>query len=247
MLMLIEVAASMLIGCLLSLFVIPRISLVSLRCRLFDAVDERKIHTAPIPRLGGLAFFPCIIVSVSVVIVFNNLLTGHNLLDFYSTTRLLSLVSALVMIYLMGMMDDLVGVRYRSKFIIQILCAVLLVSSGFCLNDLHGLFGFHALPQWFAFPFSVLLLVYVMNALNLIDGIDGLASGLSGIALLAFGVMFTVLGWRLYAFLAFAGLGVLLPFFYFNVFGNPNRGQKIFMGDTGSLTIGLLLGVLATP
>lgn len=227
MLMLIEVAASMLIGCLLSLFVIPRISLVSLRCRLFDAVDERKIHTAPIPRLGGLAFFPCIIVAISVVIIFNNLFTGHNMLDLYSTTRLLSLVSTLFMIYLMGMMDDLVGVRYRSKFVIQIICALILVSSGFVLENLQGLFGIHELPYAVAVPLSVLLLVYVMNAVNLIDGIDGLASGLSGIALLAFGLMFTLLHWRLYAFLAFAGFGVLVPFFYFNVFGNPNRGQKI--------------------
>ena len=88
-------------------------------------------------------------------------------------------------------------------------------------------------------------MVYITNAINLIDGIDGLASGLSGIAMAFYGFAFLSAGYWIYALLAFAGLGTLVPFFYYNVFGNPVMQKKIFMGDTGALTIGILLSFLA--
>jgi len=233
------------LGWFMGTMVLPRISLVSFRRRLFDRVDSRKIHNAPIPRLGGIAFFPCISVSVSLGIVFHNLFTESNLLDLDSTIRLLSLFSSLFLLYLTGMMDDLIGVSYRGKFIMQIVCGILLVASGIYFDTLYGLFGIHGIPAWAGMPFTVFITVFILNAINLIDGIDGLASGLSIIAFLAFGSMFARLEWWLYALLAFAALGVLIPFFYYNVFGKVRRGRKIFMGDTGSLTIGLLLATMA--
>ena len=233
------------LGWCMSASVLPKISLVSIRKRLFDRVDSRKIHTGPIPRLGGIAFFPCISVAVSLVIVFHNLYSGVNLLDMDLTTRLLALFSSLFLLYLMGMMDDLIGVRYRSKFVVQIMCGVLLVFSGIYFDTFYGLFGIYEIPTWIGKPFTVFITVFILNAVNLIDGIDGLASGLSIIAFLAFGCMFARLEWWLYALISFTALGVLIPFFYFNVFGQVKRGRKIFMGDTGSLTIGLLLATLA--
>lgn len=233
------------LGWTMSAMVLPRISLVAFRRRLFDQVDARKIHHDPIPRLGGIAFFPCIMVAVSLIIVCNNIGLGRNVLDTALTTRLLSLFICLIGLFLMGVMDDLIGVRYRSKFIVQIACGVLLVASGLCFDNFYGLFGIHALPFYIGAPFTVLIIVFILNAINLIDGIDGLASGLSLIAFAAFGIMFAQIGWWIYAFLAFAALGVLIPFFYYNVFGKVRRGRKIFMGDTGSLTIGLLLAVMA--
>jgi UDP-GlcNAc:undecaprenyl-phosphate GlcNAc-1-phosphate transferase len=225
--------------------ILPRISLVSFRRRLFDQVNPRKIHTAPIPRLGGIAFFPCIVVSVSLVVVCNCIYIGKNILNMDIATHLLSLFCSLFILYLMGMMDDLIGVRYRSKFLIQLFSSILLALSGLCFDSFYGLFGIYAIPKWIGLPLTVLIIVFIMNAINLIDGIDGLASGLSIIAFLAFGCMFSVLRWWMYAFLAFSALGVLIPFFYYNVFGQVCRGRKIFMGDTGSLTIGLLLAVMA--
>ena len=230
---------------LMSAMIIPKISLVSFRRRLFDRIDARKIHTARIPRLGGIAFFPCISVTVSFVIVCHNLRYGFNILDLMSTTRLLTLFSSLFVLYLMGIMDDLIGVRYRSKFAIQIVCGTLMVTSGFFFNNLYGLFGIYEVPGWIGIPFTVFIIVYILNAINLIDGIDGLASGLSMIAFLAFGSMCIYLHWWIYAFIAFASFGVLIPFFYYNVFGQERRGRKIFMGDAGSLTIGMLLAILA--
>ena len=225
--------------------VLPRISLVSFRRRLFDSVDGRKLHTAHIPRLGGIAFFPCITITVSLVIIGHNQWMGSNMLDVDLTNRLLSVFCGLFLLYLTGMMDDLIGVRYRSKFLIQILCGILLVASGLCFDNLYGLFGIEAMPYYIGAPFTVFIIVYILNAINLIDGIDGLASGLSIIAFFAFGCMFIRLQWWMYAFICLATIGVLLPFFYYNVYGNVHRGRKIFMGDTGSLTIGMLLAVMA--
>ena len=88
-------------------------------------------------------------------------------------------------------------------------------------------------------------MVYIVNAINLIDGIDGLASGLSGIALIFYGIVLTQAGEWILALLVWAQLGTLVPFFYYNVFGNPTKRKKIFMGDTGALTVGMLLSFIA--
>ncbi len=151
---------------------------------------------------------------------------------------------ALILLYLVGMADDLIGVQYRAKFAVQILCAVLLVASGVWINDLYGLFGIHELPRAVGWPLTVFVVVFVINAVNLIDGIDGLASGLSGVALFFYGVVFIGMGRYMYAMLAFVTLGALVSFFYYNVFGNAEKHKKIFMGDTGSLTIGIILSFL---
>ena len=240
-----ETLAAFAVSCLLSAMIIPKISLVAFKRRLFDPLSDRKLHTTPIPRLGGIAFFPCIAVPISLIIACHNLCTDSNLLCWEQSTCLLTMFSCLFILYLMGMKDDLIGMRYRAKFIIQTLCGFILVASGFCFNNLYGLFGIHELPRYIGAPFTVFIIVYIMNAINLIDGIDGLASGLSMIAFFAFGCMFVCLQWWLYAFISFAALGALIPFFYYNMFGKACRGRKVFMGDTGSLTIGLLLAVMA--
>lgn len=240
-----EVAFVFALGLALNAFVIPCISLVSFRKRLFDTIDARKIHQGFIPRLGGVSFFPCITISLCLTLTIHFLACDVNLLqDSATALQLLSICSCLFLLYLMGIMDDLIGVRYRSKFAIQIVCSVLIVASGLCFDNLYGLFGIYALPLWLGIPFTVFILVFILNAINLIDGIDGLASGLGAIAFLSLGCLFVSLRWWVYAFISFASLGVLVPFFYYNVFGQARRGRKIFMGDTGSLTIGLLLGVL---
>lgn len=151
----------------------------------------------------------------------------------------------LTLLYLSGIKDDLVGLRYRSKFVVQIIAASLIPLSGLWINNLYGLFGIDELTPWLGIPFTILLTVFIVNAINLIDGIDGLASGLSSISLLTLGCLYIYYGQWIYAILAFSTLGVLLPFFYYNVFGKVDRCKKIFMGDTGSLTLGYILAFLA--
>ena len=247
----------------IALFVIPRILLISLRKRLFDIPDKRKIHTCAIPRLGGVSFFPTILFSCCLVLAFRTI-TGYYISDLHATCFLLALfcllfllrflcflleclflVCGLTLLYLTGITDDLIGVRYRQKFVIQILCACFFSIAELWINDLYGLLGIYAIPNWIGIPFTILTIVFITNAINLIDGIDGLASGLSSVALLVFGLLFIEKGLWMYSMLAFSTLGVLVPFFYYNVFGNAERARKIFMGDTGSLTLGYILSFLA--
>lgn len=238
-------------ACLVSIVVtgilIPQILLIAFRKRLFDEPDGRKIHTAAVPRLGGIAFMPAIVFSVCVVIGVRLNVSG---MDPYVGVgqRVMPLcfgLCAMMMMYLVGMADDLVGVRYRAKFVAQITVGLLLVGGGVCIDNLHGLLGLYEIPFAFGCLLTVLLTVFIVNAINLIDGIDGLASGLGAIAMGFYAVNFWLGGRWLYSMVAFAGLGTLVPFFYYNVFGKPAMGKKIFMGDTGALTIGLILAFLA--
>ena len=113
--------------------------------------------------------------------------------------------------------------------------------SGLYINNFYGLFGIYLIPAEVGIPLTMLLVVFITNAINLIDGIDGLASGLSMVALLVFGVLFVHFRMWSYAMLAFVTVGVIIPFFSYNVFGSADLGRKIFMGDTGSLTLGYIL------
>ena len=242
----VNVVLCALMGVVFTLWFIPRILVVSFKKRLFDFADERKVHTGIVPRLGGVAFVPSIIVSVCIV-------TGISSLVITSDTNAFSVpvlqiafgLCSLILLYFEGIMDDLVGLRYRVKFVVQIACALLIAASGIWLNDFHGLFGIGEISPWFGVPFSILLIVFIINAINLIDGIDGLASGLSIVSSFFFGIMFCYEGYWGFALLAFSLMGTLLPFFYYNVFGDAQKRRKIFMGDTGSQCVGLILGVLA--
>ena len=241
------VILTFLISASVARMLIPRILLISMRKKLFDVPDARKIHKKAIPRLGGVSFFPTILLSFCAVFALR-ILTGNEVSALRAAFLLpecLLLVCGMTLLYLTGIADDLVGVRYRQKFLIQILCASFLPLSGLWINDFYGLFGVDALPAWFGMPFTVILVVFITNAINLIDGIDGLASGLSSASLLVLGGLFLQQELWAYSMIAFATFGVLVPFFYYNVFGSAERARKIFMGDTGSLTLGYILSFLA--
>lgn len=223
--------------------VIPQILLIAFRRRLFDEPDERKIHQCVVPRLGGMAFKPVVFFSF-VLLLAVNVSTGHDELLKEIGAEALPLAyafCAIIMLYLVGIADDLIGVRYRAKFFIQIVCGIMLVAGGVELSDLHGMLFIHSMPSWISIPLTVFVTVFIINAINLIDGIDGLASGLSMVALVVFGVLLIHYRFWTYALLAFVSVGVIIPFFSYNVFGSAERGRKIFMGDTGSLTLGFIL------
>lgn len=239
-------AGSFLIALLLGVIMIPNILLVSYRKRLFDLPDSRKVHTCPVPRLGGISFLPAIVMAFALImgfrmlcdIPFENIPVQRTLYEF-----LFWGVGAM-MLYLTGVQDDLIGVGYRRKFLVQILAALLLVMCGDWIHSLGGLFGIYDLPVWLGVPLTIFLIVYITNAINLIDGIDGLASGLCCISLAMLAYMHIYVGQYIYALLALAALGILIPFWCYNVFGNAQKGHKLFMGDTGSLTLGYILSFL---
>lgn len=232
---------------LLAGVLIPKILLVAFRKSLFDIPDERKIHKGAVPRLGGIAFIPVVCFSVALTIgvlceyqhFFLSDAMGENV------RQLSMFFCSLFLLYIVGLGDDLVGIRYRAKFVIQIICSVLVVIGGIGMDNLFGILSIDHVPVPLNWVFTTLFIVYVVNAVNLIDGIDGLASGLSMVGFIVYGVYFNLYGDYAYAVLSFAFLGVLLPFYYYNVFGDVRRQRKIFMGDSGSLTIGLALAFLS--
>lgn len=230
----------------LGMVIIPRILVISHKKRLYDVPDARKVHTMPVPRLGGLSFFPVILMSMFLVIGFRLYFWDMDTssLSFNMLYEYLFLFVGMTLLYLVGVCDDLVGVGYRYKFAVQIAAALLLVLSGNWFDSFGGLFGIYSVPVWVGVPFTVFIVVYITNAINLIDGIDGLASGLCCIALSVLSVIFFLCGQYVYALLAICTLGILMPFWCYNVFGNANRGHKLFMGDAGSLTLGYVISFL---
>lgn len=231
------------VAVLIAGILIPKIILIAFRRRLFDEIDERKIHRGVVPRLGGIAFFPAIIFSLAFVVALN-LRLGNMLMlsdSLFSSLTIYFELCAVILLYLVGIADDLIGVRYLAKFVVQIIAAIILVCSGMYINDFYGVLWIHEMPVWLSCLFTVFIVVYVVNAINLIDGIDGLASGLSTIALIFYAVVFFNGGAFMFSMLAAATAGTLFPFFYYNVFGDASRQKKIFMGDTGALTTGMVL------
>ena len=234
------------IAAFLGLKMIPSILVISFRKRLFDMPDKRKVHHHPVPRLGGVSFFPVILFALctSIVVWMVSDYPINELLSYSVAKELLCMIAGLTLLYVIGIADDLIGVRYRQKFLVQIIAAGLFPLAGLYINNLYGLFGIYYITPFIGMPLTVLLVVFLTNAINLIDGIDGLASGLCMVALTIFGIIFLLEGAWMFSLVAFVSLGILIPFFRFNVFGNADRKRKIFMGDTGSLTLGYILSFL---
>ena len=227
-------------------WIIPGILIISLRKRLFDIPDKRKVHNRPVPRLGGVSFFPIILFVMSSMTILRLLMKSLSNVFFTVevVNEMLSLVAGLTLLYLIGIADDLIGVRYRQKFVIQIISAAFLPIVGLYLEGFDGLLGIYGFSPFIGVPLTMLLVVFITNAINLIDGIDGLASGLSIVTFSILGIAFALNNLWMYSLLAFSCVGMLIPFFWYNVFGNADRGRKIFMGDTGSLTLGYVLSFL---
>lgn len=221
--------------------VIPAIVNVANKIHLYDIQDGRKVHQGEVPRLGGIAFLPAILFTLlTILAVMTRILPESLYVTYAPITEIMMASAGCVLLYLTGIMDDVIGVSYRSKFLVQFLAALLLCSSGLYITDLHGVLGIHSLPAVIGIPLTVLIVVFIINSINLIDGIDGLASGLCIFSVLGFAVMFHKLTMDMNLVLAVSMLGVLVMFYLYNTLGKIGK-TKIFMGDTGSLTMGFLL------
>jgi UDP-N-acetylmuramyl pentapeptide phosphotransferase/UDP-N-acetylglucosamine-1-phosphate transferase len=239
-------AMPFMLSALLGWLFVPRVLLISRKKKLYDIPDARKVHKQPIPRLGGITFFPVLLMSFCLSIgiwmlmhLYGGFTQVHILI-----ARFILLAVGMMILYLTGVADDLIGVSYKAKFVVQILCALLFPLSGLWIHDLSGLFWLHEIPAWIGIPLTVFSVVYITNAINLIDGVDGLAAGLCSISLFTLGMAAAIKAQYLFCMISFSMVGVLLPFWFYNVFGNAEKGRKIFMGDTGSLLLGYLLSFL---
>lgn len=205
------------------------------RRKLFDKPDARKVHHTPVPRLGGVCFLPCMGVAFAMAALSLYLLSNRQV---HVSLMSIGLIVGAMIVYAVGLLDDLIEVRATRKMMVQIVSACCLPLSGLYFTNLYGLLGIWEIPWYVGVPLTVLFVVAVDNAMNLIDGIDGLCAGISLIGLAGFAVMFAHIGVWTYT-VALAGLaGVLVAYSYFNLL---SKRRKIFMGDSGSLTLGYIL------
>jgi UDP-GlcNAc:undecaprenyl-phosphate/decaprenyl-phosphate GlcNAc-1-phosphate transferase len=227
-------AASLAVSTLL----MPLILYVSRRYGWFDPTDHRKIHDGEIPRLGGVAIFLGWVVGAVVIPALLDYPTDQP--GTLSAYRLAVFMLGAAAIHLTGLWDDFTNLRPRYKFLIQIVVAVVLVVSGIRFYRLA--LPFTSLVINFP-PLSIVLSVFwlvgVSNAVNLIDGMDGLSSTVSLAASLAFGFMALALGRPVSALVCFALSGAIIGFLFFN-----KPPARIFMGDSGALFLGYVLAAL---
>jgi len=218
------------IGFILVVVSIPQIVKVAHSKRLFEPFEERKIHTKIIPPMGGVAIF--IGFTLSSIIA----------TDGISFDSLKYIIASVILMFFIGLKDDLMNISARKKLMVQIFAAVILITLGNVrFTHLHGMLGTDEIGYFTSLILTIFVMIVIINAFNLIDGIDGLASGLAMLAATTFGVWFYIAGNTQFAILSFALVGSLAGFFIYNVFGHRN---KLFMGDTGSLIIGLVISAL---
>lgn len=208
---------------------IPSIIKVSIIKNLFDEPSERKAHKSSIPTLGGVAIFAGVIFSFTFWSI------G---LDYQATQYI---IAATLVMFFIGLKDDIIELTASKKFYGQILATLIIVLfANIRITTLCGIFGIYDIPYWFSIVISFFTILLIINAYNLIDGIDGLAGGIGAIASFTFGLWFYNYNQIPLCILSFALFSALLAFLVYN-FSPAN----IFMGDTGSLIVGLILSILA--
>ena len=206
-----------------------RVLKMAVRYNIVDHPDARKLQKAPIPVLGGVVVF----LGLSVGIVFTIFLFD------YSDLLPVFLVMAIMLV--VGICDDIGNLSPYVRFLIEIvMCLFLIHVCGYSINDFYGLWGIYGIPTWMSLPLSIITGVGIINAINLIDGIDGYSSGYCMVASLLFGIMFWHAGYYSMFAMSMITVGALLPFFVHNVFG---KTSKMFIGDGGSLMLGMVMTV----
>ncbi len=196
--------------------------------------DERRVHKKPIARMGGLAIVSGFFVSILFNII-NDALTKSSF--FQLNTQMLGLLAGAAVIVAVGIFDDIYQLGAKFKLVFQIMAALIVVASGI---KIEVIYGYSALSPYISYPLTICWIVGITNAINLIDGLDGLAAGVSSIASLSlFFVSIIFKRWDV-AMITAALAGSTLGFLPYNF--NP---AKIFMGDTGSTFLGFSLGVIS--
>lgn len=209
---------------------------------IYDLPNQRKIHKNAVPRLGGIVFMPSVLIGCCIAFLMARI-QG-------TTTVTLSLwtvyfIFGVTAIYIIGIIDDLFDLNAIVKLVVQLTAASMLPLAGLWINNLYGLFGINEIPFAIGAPLTVIAVTFISNAINLIDGIDGLSGSLTVMILCGFAISFGY--WQLwyYVIIICSLIGILLAYLYFNIFGKAENNRKIFMGDTGSLSIGFLLAFLS--
>lgn len=215
-----------------TLLFIPKLNGVIRFKKLMDQPNARSSHLNATPNLGGISFYVVIMLSF------------YFLAPFDDTDITISLIPGLTIIFILGLKDDLIVLAPLTKLIGQLLAAVFLVFHyRFSIESLHGFMGIEEMTQVIAMPLAVLIMIAVMNAINLIDGIDGLAATISLIIFTMFGYAFHLTNNPYLVLICITMIGTLVGFLYYNL--NKKCEKKTFMGDTGSMILGFLIAALS--
>ena len=213
----------------LTYFAIPSIIHLAKAKRIFDEPGTRSSHEVSTPSLGGIAIFAGVLFSIVLWTPFGEF------------NQLQYILCAFLILFLVGARDDVLPMAANKKMVAQILAACILVfKSNIELTSLYGLFGFvEELPYWLSSLISIFTILVIVNAFNLLDGINGLAGCIGSLIAITLGCWFILTDYSEYAIVAFACVGAIVAFLKYNF-----TPAQIFMGDTGSLHIGLVCAIL---
>ncbi|KAF6575996.1 glycosyltransferase family 4 protein [Paenibacillus sp. SEL3] len=223
----------------LALLLTPLVKKFAVKVGAVDVPNARKVHTRIMPRLGGLGIFLAFLLSLLAVLPF--------VPDGMLSSRDINFIAAFLiggtLITLIGALDDRFDLNAKLKFLAQIAVACMVVFAFDIRVDFVNVpfqDAYSSLESWISIPLTIFWIVGVTNAINLIDGLDGLAAGVSGIAIGTIFVMSILMGNYMVAMLCLVLLGSIIGFLFFNF-----HPAKIFMGDTGSLFLGFCLAMLS--
>lgn len=212
-----------------TLWIHPKILRIAILKNLVDNPDARKLQRNPVPVMGGLAVFFGIVAGLC-----------SSQIAFFSPGVFVLMAAMTIMLYT-GTIDDILDLTPRTRFIIEIVVvAFIMLVNNSGINHFWGLWGINFIPVWIAAPLTIFAAVGIINAINLIDGVNGLSSGFCFMASVMFAIMLYISGNTHMTILAVTAAGAIIPFFLHNVFGNTT---KMFIGDGGTLVIGTMMSM----
>ena len=208
--------------------IMPVVMKIAKHVNAIDVPNERKVHKEPMPRLGGLA-------------IFLGFLLGY-MLFCSQTPQMISILIGSFVLILVGMIDDIKPIKPLSKFIGQIVAAIIVVYYGNIVMQDISAYGIYMNFGIFAKPITIFFILGVINCLNLIDGLDGLAGGIATIFFVTISIIISIMGIYngLDASLSLIMIGATLGFLVYNF-----HPAKIFMGDSGSMFLGYIIAVIS--
>ena len=210
---------------ILSCFTIILSQRYFLQNNYIDKINNRSSHSSVATRTGGIALF-----STLFLISLYFYLTGYDIFEF-------SLLIPFSLLTFVGLYDDINGVDFKLKFVFQIIAAKIIIDNGFIIDNLHGFAGFFEINRVFAQALTIFIILAIINAINFIDGIDGLAISITILFILSF--EFFSISITPYINLSQIILSTLIPLYYFNF----RKKNKVFLGDSGSLLLGGIISI----
>ena len=221
-----DIIFSLITSFLITYVAIPKVIFFAEKLRLLDEAGIRSSHKGSVPIFGGIAIFTGIIFS---------------LLFWADIENIQYLLVSILIVFFVGVIDDLLVLSPFKKIVGQVIATSIIIFLGdLQIDNMHGVLGIYDLPIWIGTLFTIFVVIVITNGFNLIDGVDGLAGGVGVISSFSFGVIALLMDQSDMAIIAFTLMGALLGFLKYNFFP-----AKIFMGDTGSLVVGMILSILA--